>query len=67
MEWEKPSYVEINMSAEIGGYQEEEFPEREPVSAARLEEREGPAQCPLQSGCSHGHLPGKLFGAVWHF
>jgi hypothetical protein len=38
MEWEKPSYVEINMSAEIGGYQEDEFQEREPVSAGRLEQ-----------------------------
>ena len=38
MEWQKPEFEEINMSAEIGGYQEEEGG-RYPFSAAgpRLE------------------------------
>jgi hypothetical protein len=40
MKWETPSFVEINMSAEIGGYQSD-FGDRdpmEPVAApARLE------------------------------
>ena len=30
MQWETPSFVEINMSAEIGGYQND-FGDREPV------------------------------------
>jgi hypothetical protein len=38
MEWEKPSYVEINMSAEISGYQEDEFQGREPVSIDATEQ-----------------------------
>ena len=29
MPWETPSYIEINMSAEIGGYQDD-FDERTP-------------------------------------
>ena len=29
MPWERPSYIEINMSAEIGGYQDD-FDERTP-------------------------------------
>ncbi|MGC3974758.1 MAG: hypothetical protein QM771_10295 [Nitrospira sp.] len=32
MSWETPCYVEINMSAEIGGYQDD-FEERDPVPA----------------------------------
>jgi hypothetical protein len=31
--WETPSFVEINMSAEIGGYQSD-FGDREPVGPA---------------------------------
>jgi hypothetical protein len=38
MTWEKPSYVEINMSAEIGGYQEDNSEERFPVPTDRLEQ-----------------------------
>lgn len=38
MTWEKPSYVEINMSAEIGGYQEDQSEERFPVPTDRLEQ-----------------------------
>ena len=56
MEWEKPSYVEINMSAEIGGYQEEEFQERKPVSIdnseqprVRLEMDHDSSQCERMS------------------
>ncbi len=30
MMWETPSYIEINMSSEIGGYQDD-FEERAPV------------------------------------
>jgi len=30
MIWEKPAYIEVNMSSEIGGYQDE-FDERSPV------------------------------------
>ncbi len=30
MKWETPAYVDINMSAEIGGYQDE-FEERSPA------------------------------------
>jgi len=30
MSWERPCFVEINMSAEIGGYQDD-FEERSPV------------------------------------
>ena len=30
MKWETPSFVEINMSAEIGGYQSD-FGDREPM------------------------------------
>lgn len=30
MTWEKPDFIEINMSAEIGGYQDE-FEERAPL------------------------------------
>ncbi|MDB6036133.1 MAG: hypothetical protein JWM16_6471 [Verrucomicrobiales bacterium] len=33
MDWQKPEFEEINMSAEIGGYQEEEGG-RYPLSAA---------------------------------
>jgi hypothetical protein len=33
MTWETPSFVEINMSAEIGGYQSD-FGDREPVAPA---------------------------------
>jgi hypothetical protein len=29
MKWETPAFVEINMSAEIGGYQSD-FPDRDP-------------------------------------
>ena len=29
MKWEPPAFVEINMSAEIGGYQSD-FPDRDP-------------------------------------
>jgi hypothetical protein len=41
MKWETPSFVEINMSAEIGGYQSD-FDDREPVAPAapRAEETE---------------------------
>jgi hypothetical protein len=31
--WETPSFIEINMSAEIGGYQSD-FGDREPVGPA---------------------------------
>jgi hypothetical protein len=37
MTWEKPSYVEITMSAEIGGYQEDNSEERIPVAVDRLD------------------------------
>jgi hypothetical protein len=33
MNWETPSFVEINMSAEIGGYQSD-FGDREPIGPA---------------------------------
>ena len=33
MTWETPSFIEINMSAEIGGYQSD-FGDREPVGPA---------------------------------
>ena len=38
MKWEKPSYIEINMSAEIGGYQEDNSEEPIPVSMEGLEQ-----------------------------
>ncbi len=39
MTWETPNFIEINMSAEIGGYQSD-FGDREPVgpSAPRHED-----------------------------
>ena len=33
MKWETPSFVEINISAEIGGYQSD-FEDRDPVGPA---------------------------------
>jgi len=33
MKWETPTFVEINMSAEIGGYQSD-FDEQDPVAPA---------------------------------
>jgi hypothetical protein len=33
MKWETPAFVEINMSAEIGGYQSD-FGDRDPVGPA---------------------------------
>jgi hypothetical protein len=36
MTWETPSFVEIKMSAEIGGYQDD-FDERTPVPAEPLD------------------------------
>jgi hypothetical protein len=33
MQWETPSFVEINMSAEIGGYQND-FGDRDPIGPA---------------------------------
>ena len=33
MKWETPTFVEINMSAEIGGYQSD-FDDRDPVGPA---------------------------------
>jgi hypothetical protein len=33
MKWETPAFVEINMSAEIGGYQSD-FSDRDPVGPA---------------------------------
>jgi hypothetical protein len=35
MTWQKPEYIEINMSAEIGGYQDD-FEERAPVGPDAL-------------------------------
>ena len=37
MQWEKPSYIDINMNAEIGGYQED-FEEREPLPSDSLQQ-----------------------------
>ena len=34
MKWETPAFVEINMSAEIGGYQTDFDDDREPVGPA---------------------------------
>jgi hypothetical protein len=35
MKWETPAFVEINMSAEIGGYQTDDFDDdREPAGPA---------------------------------
>lgn len=50
MKWEKPSYIEINMNAEIGSYQEDEFREREPVSYVGLEK----TKLRLNAPCSRG-------------
>jgi hypothetical protein len=33
MKWETPSFIEINMSAEIGGYQND-FGDRDPIGPA---------------------------------
>jgi len=43
MTWEKPEYVDINMSAEIGGYQDE-FEERPPSEPSSLGQRPGSSQ-----------------------
>ena len=44
MKWETPTFVEINMSAEIGGYQSD-FEEQDPVgpAAPRAEDQEADA------------------------
>jgi hypothetical protein len=34
MTWEKPSFIEVKMSSEIGGYQEDDLEERVPVPTA---------------------------------
>jgi hypothetical protein len=49
MKWEPPTFVEINMSAEIGGYQSD-FSDPDPVvpAAPRAEHRE-PADEPAGS------------------
>ena len=36
MKWEKPSFIEISMSSEIGGYQEDDFKERNPDPTHRV-------------------------------
>ena len=52
MEWEQPSFIEINMSAEIGGYQEDGFDQRIPVPShnvgAETAERPRAEQTALQ-------------------
>jgi hypothetical protein len=35
MKWERPSYITINMNAEIGGYQEDDFEDRAPIPSDR--------------------------------
>ena len=37
MTWEKPDFIEINMSAEIGGYQDE-FEERAPLEPRAVQQ-----------------------------
>jgi hypothetical protein len=34
MKWETPAFVEINMSAELGGYQSDFGDERDPIAPA---------------------------------
>jgi hypothetical protein len=46
MSWETPTFVEINMSAEIGGYQSD-FGDREPVGP-------GPV---ASAACGHDEPP----------
>jgi hypothetical protein len=41
MEWEKPSFIEVNMNSEIGGYQEDESIPRTPVPTDTVETLEG--------------------------
>jgi hypothetical protein len=48
MKWETPSFVEINMSAEIGGYQSD-FGDRDPVGPAETVERGSPERGPTPS------------------
>ncbi len=43
MKWETPAFVEINMSAEIGGYQTDFDDDREPAGPA-VPRAEGTAQ-----------------------
>jgi hypothetical protein len=38
MTWEKPSFIEVEMSSEIGGYQEDDLEERVPVPTDRREQ-----------------------------
>ena len=45
MKWETPSFVEINMSAEIGGYQSD-FGDRDPVGPAEPRQGDAPARTP---------------------
>ena len=52
MKWEPPTFVEINMSAEIGGYQND-FGDRDPV---------GPA-APRAPSAS-GSVPSRVEGAA---
>ena len=46
MTWETPSFIEINMSAEIGGYQSD-FGDREPVGPAAP--RQGHSAEPIET------------------
>lgn len=43
MTWQKPEYMEINMSAEIGGYQDD-FEERAPAEPEALKQARTDAQ-----------------------
>ena len=45
MKWETPAFVEINMSAEIGGYQSD-FGDRDPWGPAAPRARQADAAAP---------------------
>ena len=65
MKWETPAFVEINMSAEIGGYQTDFDDDREPAGPPAAQSQTGTPQSGSQaapSGCVRIRVLGSAAG-----